>query len=338
MGSALQPLRSSIPGAVEAWVAQRDAVQSGDLRGRSLVGADLSGLDLSGRDLSNADLTDANLRSANLTQAVLRGACLQGAQLDEAELLGADLEGAQLDQVSARQAGFGRSNCRGASFFGADLFHSTFTEANLQRCDFRTARLEAARMIKAELQEADFGRAYLREANLEGASVGEASFLDADLRFARLRGVSGYKTANFIRTDVRDVDFSAAYQLRRQIRDENYLHEFRTRNRLHGCLYWVWWLTSDCGRSLGRWALSTLLLTLVFGGVYQLVDIDYGEHPTPLSPFYFSVVTITTLGYGDVTPASTAGQIVAMVQVCLGYMMLGGLISIFANKMARRAD
>jgi voltage-gated potassium channel Kch len=53
---------------------------------------------------------------------------------------------------------------------------------------------------------------------------------------------------------------------------------------------------------------------------------------------YYSIVTLTTLGYGDVVPASPAAQVLAMIEVILGYVMLGGLLSIFASKMARRAD
>jgi voltage-gated potassium channel Kch len=50
------------------------------------------------------------------------------------------------------------------------------------------------------------------------------------------------------------------------------------------------------------------------------------------------VVTLTTLGYGDVIPASAGGQVIAMVEVVTGYVMLGGLLSILSNKMARRGD
>jgi voltage-gated potassium channel Kch len=53
---------------------------------------------------------------------------------------------------------------------------------------------------------------------------------------------------------------------------------------------------------------------------------------------YFSVVTLTTLGYGDIVPSSTAAQVLCMVEVFMGYVMLGGLLSIFSNKMARRAE
>ena len=55
------------------------------------------------------------------------------------------------------------------------------------------------------------------------------------------------------------------------------------------------------------------------------------------TPFYFSMVTFTTLGFGDVTPLDWVGQMWITLEVVLGYVMLGGLISIFANKFARRS-
>ena len=66
--------------------------------------------------------------------------------------------------------------------------------------------------------------------------------------------------------------------------------------------------------------------------------MDLGDNPTWFSSFYYSVVTLTTLGYGDVTPASTAAQIVALIEVVIGYVMLGGLICLLSNKLARRGE
>ena len=81
-----------------------------------------------------------------------------------------------------------------------------------------------------------------------------------------------------------------------------------------------------------------LILTVLFAGLYSLVEIDYGSHRTVFSPLYYSIVTLTTLGYGDVVPASVPGQVLAVTQAILGYVGLGGLLSILSNKMARRAD
>ncbi len=58
-----------------------------------------------------------------------------------------------------------------------------------------------------------------------------------------------------------------------------------------------------------------------------------------ITPFYYSIVTFSTLGFGDISPklSSYGGQLIVMFEVLIGYLSLGGLISIFANKLARRA-
>jgi len=52
---------------------------------------------------------------------------------------------------------------------------------------------------------------------------------------------------------------------------------------------------------------------------------------------YYSLVTFTTLGFGDIVPLTNWARVVVGLEVLVGYIMLGGLISIFANKLARRA-
>ena len=55
------------------------------------------------------------------------------------------------------------------------------------------------------------------------------------------------------------------------------------------------------------------------------------------SPLYYSVVTFTTLGYGDALPKTVVAQAFVIAEVILGYVMLGGLLSLISNKLARRA-
>ncbi len=298
----------------------------------------LEGLDFSGKDLSGEDLSGANLKKAKFFRAKLRGTILVGADLSGADFTGADLEGANLEGARAEAAGFGMANLKGAKLFNARLRYATFTKANLEGADLRCADLREARFREALLKKADFSAADLREAHLNLADVSQASFRDADLRGAHLRMLRGYQTANWIGTDIRDINFAGAYLVRRHILDENYLEEFRQQGRWAKVLYYLWWLTSDCGRSLKRWCFLILLQVLFFAGLYHLIGVDYGKYPTPLSPLYYSVVTLTTLGYGDVIPNSMPGQIVAICEVITGYVMLGGLLAIFTNRLARRAD
>ncbi len=322
--SPAAPVRSS---------AEPSPKSTGGLIDADLRGKDLSYVDLGGADLSGADLTDARLLGANL-----KGAVLHGALLLRADFLGADLTGADLSNCNAESAGFNQAKLRGCSLFDANLTHASLIEADCREADFRGAKLVDARLRHAKLMGTEFSRANLQGADLANARVDQAHFFEADLRRSRLRGVHGYDTASFLNADIRDVDFAGAYLVRRQIMDENYLEEFRTRNRGNAILYWMWWVSSDCGRSALRWSAWVVGITVMYGALFGYLALDYGEHPTALSPYYFSLVTLTTLGYGDVLPADSLAQAVVMSEVVIGYMMLGGLLSIFSNKMARRAE
>lgn len=309
-----------------------------DLRGVRLTGADLSGADLSGCDLSGAELSRADLSGADLRGANLSGAALDYAILDRAELSQSILIGASLEHASAKLAGFGRADLRRCQLFGAKLSGASFVEARLRRADLRTVEAQEARFCGADLSHCDFARADLAGADLSRANVDHASFLESDLRRTRLRSLQHFGRASMLRADIRDVDFTGAYLLRRHIVDENFLDEFKNRSSTHRVIYGIWWVTSDCGRSLLRWSAWTAAIALAFGLAFAAVPLDYGAHQTWLSPFYFSLVTLTTLGYGDIIPADATAQTLAMAEVSLGYMMLGGLISIFSNKLARRGD
>jgi uncharacterized protein YjbI with pentapeptide repeats len=308
------------------------------LRGAHLIGEDLSGLDLSGIDLTGSDLSRANLSNSKLINARLSGAILFEADLTGCELLSADLTEANLGSCLAAGAGFESANLANATMFSARLRGATLTKTNLRGADMRRADLQDTRIREADMREVDLTRSKLQSADLEGSCVDKAMFMDTDLCHSRLRGLKGYATANWIGADVHGVNFTGAYLTRRTIMDQNYLYEFRTHSRANAVMYWLWWATSDCGRSFLRWGTCIFLLLCLFAVLFNFVAIDYGEYPTAISSFYYSVVTLTTLGYGDVLPASMAAQILAMIEVAIGYVMLGGLLSIFANKMARRAD
>ncbi len=321
---------------------QRDRVdpEAGplDLRKVDWASQDLSGLDFSGCDLSEANLGGADLRGCNFTRAKLAGAVFASADLTGSEFLGADLSGANLSECKAERAGFGHANLTAASFFHARLAGATFGEARLRNADFRAAELQGARIRQADLSGANFSSAVLRDVDLKQSAVPGAVFLGADLTGAILRDLRDWGTARWIGADVGGADFRSATLLKRHIADENYLHEFKNQSPMHRFTYYLWWITSDCGRSLARWGLWNLAMIVAFGFIYTLVDVNYGSHPTWLSPWYYSVVTAATLGYGDVLPVSVPAQVAAMTEVCVGFLALGGLVTILSNKLTRRAD
>ena len=140
---------------------------------------------------------------------------------------------------------------------------------------------------------------------------------------------------------------------KRYVADQQFVRAFKEKHPFWG-LVWRW--SSDYGRSLALWALWSLLIALSFSLVYMQAPTWFAEWLQEAMPqfhqvtgdqadepltfwksFYFSIVTFTTLGFGDVVADNTSARILVTLEVIFGYVMLGGLISIFANKLASRS-
>jgi hypothetical protein len=290
-----------------------------DLSGTKLAGAMLGGMQLSNADLHGCDLNNADLQGAVLIGANLLGSDLHDARLNHASLVAANLRGANLsgaDFTSAHliKAHLNDARCAQARFSHADLSHAVLRRANMTSCD----------LSNASLVEADLTGASLKSANLDHASVMGVKY---DRRRLTCRGIRA------------DTCYGHAV-LKRDILDQDWIETFRAQSRRHYALYLFWWLFTDCGRSLLRVWLAATLLAMLFGFAYAgfpgLLNTSRGVQ-TAWTPFYFSFVTFTTLGFGDVTPGSLAGEVVVTCEVVLGYITLGILVSILANKVARRS-
>lgn len=292
-----------------------------------VAGADLAGVDLSGQSLCGLDLSGVNLRGAKLCACDLSGA----------ELMGADLTGADLRDARLVRTGLAMTTLNGANCTQTDFTESSLTKASLRGVDADLACFDGARLTHADLSNGSFNSAAFANSTLLDCNVRGASFRDSRFDDAKIRGLRNFGSSNWVYADLRRADLSAAQLLARHAADQNFLWEFRRRSKTSEVLYAVWWVTSDCGRSFTRWGLLTALLAVCFAGLYRVVGVDFGPNETVLSPLYFSVVTLTTLGYGDVLPTTLAGQVSVMVETVLGYVMLGGLLAMFSSTVARRS-
>ena len=75
-------------------------------------------------------------------------------------------------------------------------------------------------------------------------------------------------------------------------------------------------------KSLTRLSAFAITSGVVF---YSLV-----EHLSPVDALYFSVTTLTTVGYGDFSPQTTAGKLFTVVYVLVGV----GLLLAFLTQVA----
>jgi voltage-gated potassium channel len=91
------------------------------------------------------------------------------------------------------------------------------------------------------------------------------------------------------------------------------------------------------GIILGRILLTLFSLIFVYAGlIYQV------EHPRNAQEFrnffdalYFSVVTMTTVGFGDVTPLSEPGRVVTLMMILSGIILIPWQIGELIRQLLR---
>ena len=81
--------------------------------------------------------------------------------------------------------------------------------------------------------------------------------------------------------------------------------------------------------------LAVLSLVLIIGSIIYVVEGPAnGFTSIPLS-IYWTIVTITTVGYGDITPQTTLGQIISSVVMLMGYALIAvptGIVTVELSK------
>ena len=86
---------------------------------------------------------------------------------------------------------------------------------------------------------------------------------------------------------------------------------------------------------LHNYAELVLWFAAIYGFCHQHFNDPHSVLAQALGCVYFSVVTITTLGYGDVTPADAWGWFLVVAQTTLGVFMALLIISRFVSLLPR---
>lgn len=247
----------------------------------------------------------------------LRGIDFSGfSNLKNDEIFGFDFSNCLLNYSD-----FSDSEFTSSSFTNSDVLYSDFSDSVLDHCDFSHSNLTLTSFDHARLEESDF----------RGSWLAFVSFVDADLGFIRFD-----RRTDFYNIDVTKLRGSSNPLFVSFIRRKHFLKHFKEQSLKNKIIYYIWLAISDCGQSFSRWLVVSLLICFAFGFVYssfpQSFNILNGRIPTWFTFYYYSVVTFTTLGFGDVVPKNLFAEMAVTAEVILGYVMLGGLISIFATK------
>ena len=78
-----------------------------------------------------------------------------------------------------------------------------------------------------------------------------------------------------------------------------------------------------------------LILSVIMGTIMYLVESDEAGFTSIPRSIYWTIVTLTTVGYGDIAPQTTIGQFLATVVMVLGYGIIAvptGIVTVEFSK------
>ena len=85
---------------------------------------------------------------------------------------------------------------------------------------------------------------------------------------------------------------------------------------------------------------GVLTLVLIIGTLMYLIEGEAGGFTSIPTAMYWAVVTITTVGYGDIVPRTLAGKALAAIAMLLGYSIIAvptGIVSVELAQAGRQA-
>ena len=269
------------------------------------------------------------------------------------DFTGVDLSGLELRGAILNGADFSGSRLINVDFSLARLYGANFINCLLLGANFQGAHLGEANLSSCTLNGADFRNAIMILANFENSSVIAVKYNRwGAYQGVRLSGCQGNQRFIRFSNDQSYIEELRGHSSGRPLitvgkkfhsarQSLNYLKTFSSaKGRNFWLIYLPWLASSDCGRSFTIWFFWSLSIALSFGFIFASNPeiISSSRDQTEFTPYYFSIVSFTTLGFGDVVPNNLTGEIILTLEVVFGYIMLGGLISIFSNKVVRRGN
>ena len=84
--------------------------------------------------------------------------------------------------------------------------------------------------------------------------------------------------------------------------------------------------------------LGVVAMTFVFGTIMYMVETPEAGFTSIPRSIYWAIVTLTTVGYGDIAPQTVLGQAIASLIMILGYGIIAVPTGIVSVELSRTLD
>lgn len=289
----------------------------------------------SGERLDGALLRGLDFRGVKwLASVVLIGADLSNTNASNADLSGADLRNSRLKGLIASDADLRRSN----------LERANCTESDLRGADLRWARLDGVTFSESQITEQTaLGQQVIYEKEMK-----ESADQNARQRLVETAIQTYGKLEELSQANSLNAQASRYYRKSKDVRRR---YNWQESNYASGVAAEASRWFTGYGNRPWRVIATSVFVMILSAVIYPLVG---GLHRTASGPtildsantssgtvghlgvllvrnVYFSIVTFTTLGYGNIEPNTAIGRYVAGAEALIGTVLLALLVGVLTR-------
>lgn len=264
-----------------------------------------------------------------------------------ADLRGIDLQGIQLDSCIIVNCMFAYADFKDSHFQQLQWRNTNFTNS-----DFTNARFYSVRMDEhSSINGVNFTNAFINAIDFNDKNLGDNPIKFNKISYWELLKLSMInlfrpvkdpeirKHTLFQTNSITGINNSELIPLAYYIKW--FQHVYRMVHRYEALPFKIRLqfffevLFTKYWQSFSVLGVVSLIINLIFSGVYYFFgnDFIFSKEYTFFDCFYYSIVTFTTLGYGDIHPVGVFGQALVILEVLLGYVTLGLFIYLLSKKI-----
>lgn len=291
-----------------------------------------------GERLDGASIPAIDLRGVDAFQRCsLIGASLDSTVIRESTFCGADLREARFDNVDARRADFSRTNLSGAAVYETDFRGTDFSDVRFDQAILSNTRVN---------RETNFGQTTEYERELQAADSQKAYRKEAEAAVWTYREIHLLFVENALPLEARQFYYREKDTRRRLAwHMGNYARAIKAE-----ASRWVTGYGMNPYRVVGTAVFVILLSALLYpvtGGIAETIGDqtiqwtldDYTADPqyitfVLLKSLYFSIITFTTLGYGDIRPVGNSARAIAGLESLLGALLTALLVFVLSRRIS----
>ncbi len=258
----------------------------------------------------------------------------------------------------------------------SDVSASRFSNCNIERFEFQEGAMCNTQFVYSELHELRLKKINLSGSKFKHCTLNILNFkniISYDyVEFVKSSFSTTIFTTPFNSPIYQDipcngiklVDNNGGLEFQRYLKTQAYINEFASQHSFSAS---VWRWTSCYGQSLLLILAWATLFSIGFGFIYHLniTSLNFPESDQAcyylnyellgprseaqekifssvncrffwINSYYFSFVTFTTLGYGDITGKTIPIRIIVILESFLGYFLLGMTLGVMVNKFIVR--